>query len=269
MGIVTWASVKCELLPELRELFLVPAKELGDLIDFAYRLLRFRFGEELFIVNGACLAYILSRRSDEAQPLKDVLPAWTAIVGIAGGHILPRERVQAQEQDIRDLAQQFGLAMVPAIPGCRGGELLELLSRPSGEPYWRLRYKGGSQDLFFLTTLEKTPAYLTTIASVAGRHQYPAADIGVYIQPVHQGVGCHCEFMLPFDRRNGADRLRTREFFRDASLQLFRQGAYFSRPYGIWAGLVYNADAQTTIATRKVKGIFDPNNVMNPGKLCF
>jgi FAD/FMN-containing dehydrogenase len=62
---------------------------------------------------------------------------------------------------------------------------------------------------------------------------------------------------------------RVQELFRDASHRLFRQGAYFSRPYGIWADMVYNADAQTTIVTRKIKGIFDPNNVMNPGKLCF
>ena len=48
-----------------------------------------------------------------------------------------------------------------------------------------------------------------------------------------------------------------------------RQGAYFSRPYGIWANMVYKADARTTVVTQKVKDIFDPNNVMNPGKLCF
>jgi FAD/FMN-containing dehydrogenase len=33
--------------------------------------------------------------------------------------------------------------------------------------------------------------------------------------------------------------------------------------------MVYNADAGTRMATQKVKEIFDPNHVMNPGKLCF
>jgi FAD/FMN-containing dehydrogenase len=33
--------------------------------------------------------------------------------------------------------------------------------------------------------------------------------------------------------------------------------------------MVYNADARTMIVTQKIKDIFDPKNVMNPGKLCF
>jgi FAD/FMN-containing dehydrogenase len=269
MGIVTWASVKCEVFPEFRKLFFVPAQKLDEVIDFTYKLLKFRFGDEVFIVNNACLAYLLANDPDEAEALKATLPAWTVVVGIAGGQILARERVEAQEHDIRDIAQQFGLTIMPSVQGCRGGELLDLLSEPSQEPYWKLRYKGGAQEIFFLTTLDKTPDYVTTMYSAANEQQYPVPDIGVYIQPVHQGVGCHCEFILPFNQQDQAETLRTQELFRDASQRLFRQKAYFSRPYGIWADMVYNADARTTIVTRKVKDIFDPNHVMNPGKLCF
>ena len=201
--------------------------------------------------------------------MRDTLPAWTAVVGIAGGHILPRERVEAQENDIRDIAQQFGVKMVPALSGCRGSELQALILKSSTEPYWKLRYKGGSQEIFFLTTLDKTPGYVATMVSAASEHQYPTSDIGVYLQPVQQGVGCHCEFILPFNREEQAEMLKTQALFRDASHRLFRQKAFFSRPYGIWADMVYNADARATMVTQKVKEIFDPHNVMNPGKLCF
>ena len=269
MGIVTWASVKCEVSPEFRKLFFVPAERLEEVVDFTYRLLRFRFGDELFIVNNACLAYILAGDGDGAVSLKDTLPPWTVVVGITGGHILPRERVKAQEDDIRDIAQEFGLKMVPAIPGCRGGDLLELILGPSAEPYWKLRYKGGAQELFFLTTLDRTPGYVTAMHAAANEQQVPVPDIGVYLQPVHQGVGCHCEFILPFSRDSQAEMLRTGALFRDASRRLFNQNAFFSRPYGIWADMVYNADARTTIVTQKIKHIFDPNHIMNPGKLCF
>ncbi len=269
MGIVTWASVKCEVFAEYRKLFFIPADQLDDLLNFTYRLLKFRFGDELFIMNHTGLACILANEPDEVESLKDTLPPWAVIVGISGGHILPREKVEAQENDIRDIAQQFGVKMVPALSGCRSGELLALILKPSTEPYWKLRYKGGSQEIFFLTTLDKTPGFVATMVSAANEHRYPAPDIGVYLQPVHQGVGCHCEFMLPFKREGPAEMLKTQALFRDASFKLLRQGAFFSRPYGIWAEMVYNADARTTMVTQKIKEIFDPHNVMNPGKLCF
>jgi FAD/FMN-containing dehydrogenase len=47
------------------------------------------------------------------------------------------------------------------------------------------------------------------------------------------------------------------------------KGAFFSRPYGESAGMIINRDAATVGVLTKVKKIFDPNNVMNPGKLCF
>jgi FAD/FMN-containing dehydrogenase len=269
MGIVTWASVKCEVYPEFRKLFLVPAERLEDLIDFSHRLLRCRFGDELFIVNKACLACMLAPDADRVASLQGRLPPWTVVVGITGGQILPRERVEAREEDIREIAQQCGLEMVPAVPGCRCDDLLEKIVTPSAEPYWKLRAKGGMHELFFLTTLDKTPGYVETMHAAANEQHYAVPDMGVYIQPVHQGVGCHCEFIVPFDRGSQAEIQRAAALFRDASNRLFEQKAFFSRPYGNWADMVYNADAMTKHVTQKMKEIFDPNHVMNPGKLCF
>ena len=269
MGIVTWASVKCEVYPERRKLYFVPSENLESLIDFTYQLLKFRFGDELFIVNNTCLANILANQKTEIGSLKTTLPKWVVIVDICGGHILADERLTAQEDDIRDLAQQSGLQMVPALQDVRSDEMLDIILQPSPEPYWKLRYKGGSQEIFFLTTLDKSPHFVTTMFSAADDKQYPIPDIGVYLQPVHQGVGCHCEFILPFDRTNQAEIKKMQDLFREASRRLFKGGAYFSRPYGIWADMVYNEDARNTIVTRKIKEIFDPNNVLNPGKLCF
>ena len=62
---------------------------------------------------------------------------------------------------------------------------------------------------------------------------------------------------------------RIKELYTKASEELLQKGAYYSRPYGIWADMAFNRDAQTTTVLKKVKGIFDPNNVMNPGKLFF
>jgi FAD/FMN-containing dehydrogenase len=46
-------------------------------------------------------------------------------------------------------------------------------------------------------------------------------------------------------------------------------GAFFGRPYGAAVDLAFRRDAETTAALRNVKKIFDPNDIPNPGKLCF
>ncbi len=269
MGIATWASVKCEVLPQIHRLFFARSRRLDDLIDFVYKILRFRFADELMILNGPYLAPMLGDGPDEIKKLREKLPLWVVVVGIAGRSIMPEERVEYQEKDISEIAQQFGLQLVAEIPGARNSDVLKALNNPSKEPYWKCSSRGGFQDIFFLTTLNKTPGFVKTMYSVADAHGYTASDIGIYLQPIHQGTSCHCEFIIPYNPENPRETAEIRELFAEASQGLIKQGAFFSRPYGIWADMTYNRDAQTTILLKKIKSIFDPNNVMNPGKLCF
>ena len=269
MGIVSWASLKCELLPQIHKLFFVPSHKLNNLLNMAYAMLRIRFGDELLLLNNWNLAAMLGKDANQIKSLAEQLPQWMLIVGIAGRDTLPEEKVAYQEKDISEMAQKDGLQLLPAVPGASGDEVLQAMLNPSPEPYWKLRHKGGCQDIFFLTTLEKTPEFVSTMYNVAESFGYPTSEIGMYIQPVHQGASCHCEFDIAFDRNNPREVSRIKELYIKASEELLQKGAYYSRPYGIWADMAFNRDAQTTAVLKKIKGIFDPNNIMNPGKLCF
>jgi FAD/FMN-containing dehydrogenase len=269
MGIVTWASVKCEILPKVHKFFLIPADNLKDLIECAYRLLRVRLGDEFFVLNSANLASILSKDADEIHALKNRLPPWAIVMGIAGRDLFPEERVDFQEKDTRDIVQQSGLELLPAVSGITGGQVLSAILSLSNVTCWKLTYKGACQDIFFMTTLDKVPEFINTVFTAANTLRYPVSDIGIYLQPQHQGTSCHCEFNLPYDPGDKIETECVRELLETSSEALIRRGAYFSRPYGIWADMVYNRDARNREMIRTIKGIFDPGNILNPGKLCF
>ena len=50
---------------------------------------------------------------------------------------------------------------------------------------------------------------------------------------------------------------------------LFNMGAVFAGPYGSWSDLVYGRNVTLINVLKELKGVFDPNNIMNPDKLCF
>jgi len=269
MGIITCATVKCEILPQVHKMFVIKATNLSDLIDFSYKILKIRYGHEMFILNGADLAGMLAAKADAIRELKDKLPPWILVLGIAGLERLPEEKVKYQEKEIREIAKQYNLYLEPEIPGVDNQQLLDVISNPSKENYWKFNYKGGSQDIFFITTLNRTPEYVGIMQTVAQRYGYPVQDLGIYVQPLMQGVCCHCEFVIPFDPANQSEVARAQKMIDEASWELMRKEAFFSRPYGNWADMVYRTDMQSTEVLRKIKGIFDPRKVMNPGKLCF
>jgi hypothetical protein len=188
---------------------------------------------------------------------------------IAGYEYLPEKRVKGQIEDMTDIAQRIGLQIAKAIGKISAYELLTTVQHPSQEPYWKLRYKGACQDIFFLTIYDKLPALIDVMYNEADKAGYPTADIGIYLQPIVQGVNCHCEFNLFYAPDNLSQVARVKELANHAISSLMAKGAFFSRPYGENSRMIINRDAGTVEALRKVKSILDPDNVMNPGKLCF
>ncbi|HSW40363.1 MAG TPA: FAD-linked oxidase C-terminal domain-containing protein, partial [Acidobacteriota bacterium] len=135
--------------------------------------------------------------------------------------------------------------------------------------YWKLRMKGASQDIFYLTVNDGLKPQIAAVRDIADEAGYPTAEMGIYIQPVVQGTGCHCEFTFFYRPDNDIERDRVRKISADAVRNLLNRGAYFSRPYGENAGIIFNRDAAGVAMLRKFKKVFDPNNIMNPGKACF
>jgi len=269
MGIVTWASIKCRPLPKIKETYLVTSDKLETLIDFAYKILWKKLGEELFIANSLTLSAILNQNSTKIAEMADNLPPWILVYSIDGSGLMPQEKVDYQKADSLEVAQSFGLELKKVAGGARADDVQKIISRPSTEPYWKLRYRNACHDMLFLTTMDKTPGFVKKMYELAGDSKYPAGDMGIYIQPMAQGTNCHIEFNLMVDPKNIVLEEKVSHIDSEGCEALAHMGAFFSRPYGAWAKFAFGQDAQTVIALRKVKSIFDPNGIMNPGKLCF
>jgi FAD/FMN-containing dehydrogenase len=270
MGIVTWASARCEILPKLEEPFLVGTSQLDKIIEMAHWLVRLRLVNECFILNSISLAAIMAKKwPDDFRNIKESLPAWTIFYNLVGYDYFPEERVKGQVEDMTDLAQRVRLEPVQAIGRVSAVELLKTVQCPSEEPYWKLRFKGACQDIFFLTICDRLPELIRVMQDIANEAGYPGSEIGIYVQPMVQGSNLHCEFNLFYDPTNRRKSEQVKQLTCNAIRSLMDRGAFFSRPYGENTSTVMNRDAATVNALKKVKMILDPNNIMNPGKLCF
>jgi FAD/FMN-containing dehydrogenase len=188
---------------------------------------------------------------------------------LAGYEFYPEERVSAYIKEISELTQRLGLSPVKSAGSISAYEMMKTVQKPSTEPYWKLRYKGASEDIFFLTINDKIESMIKTMFDTAGTGGYAATDLGVYIQPVVQGTSVHCEFNLFYNPEDVAEVRSIANLSGTSTRALLNKGAFFSRPYGENTGLIVNRDAASVAILKKLKNIFDPNHIMNPGKVCW
>lgn len=269
MGIVTWASTRCELIPQLEQPYFVGSGNLAKLLEAIHWLVRLRLGNECFILNRNDVAALVAADGSTYAQLVAKLPAWILFFNLAAYEYLPERRMECQNQDVQDLMQRIGLQTEQSLAGIAAGEFLEAIRRPSAEPYWKLRQQGGCQDIFFVTTNAKIPGLVKVMSDMAEEAGFSAAGIGTYFQPIVQGTNCHCEFNLFYDPNSQIEAEIVRGLCSNAVQPLMNAGAFFSRPFGEAARQIMNRDAATVATLKKVKAIVDPVGILNPGKLCF
>ncbi|HUT84496.1 MAG TPA: FAD-binding oxidoreductase [Thermodesulfobacteriota bacterium] len=273
LGIVTWLNVKTEYLPKHQKPFFVPFNKIEDVIEPIYRIQRRHIGNECFVLNRMDFALLLAEDfKKDFEKLKDVLPPFTLIVVIAGAPRRPLERIAYEEDALQGIAAELLFQPGKTVGGIAGlgDTMIELLRTPqSADNYWKSRYKGPTQDIFFITTLNRVKEFYDRVYEKASVHGYPTQDIGMYIQPLERGRACHLEFSFPCDLTSPKEVEKVKQLYRELSEALISSGGFFSRPYGEWTDMVYRRASVYTWTLKEIKKIFDPKNILNPGKLCF
>ena len=276
MGVVTWTNLKIESIPRIDKVLFAPLDDLDYGIDFLYRILPRRIGQEVLLLNDVDLAALIAEEwSDDFERLRAELPPWTLVLVISGLIRRPEEKIAYEENflaeviknEFSDLRLEENL---PGFPGLRK-KMINILRKPwpRDKPYWKNRVKGACQNIFFHTRPNMVSDFISTVEDIAAEYGYPIDDIGMYIQPIEHNRACRPEFSFFYDPENEAETEVIAAMYKDICKILLNKGAVFTRPYGDLAPIVYEKAASYAAALKRLKKTFDPNNIMNPGNLCF
>ena len=275
LGIITWCIVKAEIKPAVNKSFFIPFTEAGPATQLIYRIQKGMIGSECLLLNNFNLAAILTEKwPQDFAYLRRHLPAWTLILILAGGWRYPEERIAYEEEALEKTVQELGLprpsTSLLGVPGLEKS-LPNMLRNawPERKIYWKFGFKGSCQDISFHTPMNRVQELNEFILQIAARNGYPIDEIGFYIQPLERGRVCQFECSLVYDPDDSKTREQAAKLYTGAAEALIEKGAFFTRPYGPIANMVYDKAASYTIALRKIKEWLDPKNIMGPGKLCF
>jgi FAD/FMN-containing dehydrogenase len=201
--------------------------------------------------------------------IRRVAPPWLLYVSLTATDFLPDQRMAWQRSDLTQLADQVGVHLVEnaGLSASRLGRRTQQLPTT----FYKDVPRGTHQEVFCLTQLSRVPELIEAARPVLARHRVgdgPDDDIvaGLYVQPTVQGSSCHFDFTL---FHSPGAKARAHALERELTETLILAGGFFSRPYGRWAKEAYARDSRIVPYLLKAKNLFDPNGVLNPGRLCF
>jgi FAD/FMN-containing dehydrogenase len=279
LGIVTKMNIKVEYLPRQRKLFLIPFDSFPEAMEPLRMIQRKELGLECFMLNAFNTASLLcsdwavpqefpavQKASQEFESLRASLPPWLLAVCINGGPRMPEGKIAYETEALESICAAANTAFY------EDGRLRDCLLAELLRPWGILKkfcYRGAVHNLSFKTTLSRFPDFQKTVMEFINTCNYPLQDVGVYVLPLERGRAYHCEVDFHCNPQDACETERVRALWHDVSECMIDEGAFFDRPYGAWADMVYRRAGSYTRKLQELKREIDPCNIMNPGQLCF
>jgi len=296
LGIVTWMVVRVLPQPTSKKVFFFPSSSIEKAIEIIRCVQKKELGLECFALNNFNMAawlisvteeqtlnlrkgeYIGSQATpvwpenqhQQFQELRKALPPWTTVICLSATGPIPDEKIAYQEIDLKEAVSEIGAFPEPTVGGVAALDTLVLdeLVLP-----WRMQkrygYRGSCHPIMFCSPPDRVADFHKTVSRVLQEFIYPPEDVGIYILPVERARAFYCSYDLHCSPDDPKERLYVSNIFDRLSEVLAGRGAFFDRPYGKWASMVYSRTGAYSEYLRKIKKEMDPNNMMNPGKLCF
>jgi hypothetical protein len=283
LGIMTKMCIQIHPVIRDKKIFFLTFQHLADALGPLAGIQRREIGLECFLINAFNLAALLADDWDvpDSFPapsvpssafvrMKEELPAWTMVIVVQGAPRHPEEKIAYEEEALREECERLNVHLTESIPGVPG--LARVMEAELLRPWSVLKKfncRGSVHDLNYAVPLKKVALMESVIKETCRSDGYDPAELGGYLLPVERGRAVHCEFDLHCDLSNRSEAATVKQVWLTASEALINRGAYFSRPYGPWAEMMYRRSGSYTRKLKEIKDEIDPNHIMNPGKLCF
>lgn len=263
LGIVTRASIKLKTAYETTQVLYIPAPSFEQVLPVLREIKRLDSPVEMFLADCVYLSGLLAETPEDFERLQKELPPVTVIMVLRA----EPEKTAYQAADLQDLAKasEFQLTdQLTAVPdACQ--KLLEEIEHPEG--YLRFRkHRGGYAVIPFICMARQVPLFNRAVTQIAQQFQYDPAAIGSLLLPVEPSR-VHFQYSFYYDPSDAKTHAKVRQLYQAASAALIKMGAFFSRPYGDWAGKVYEKSDAYKSMLKKIKKEVDPEKIMHPGRL--
>jgi len=257
LAIITRAILKLMALPDKREVLFIPFNSLADAIGAVPAILR----EGILPIGIEFMEDDIVRMVRESANIDLPLPGYPAyLIIILEGHT--EEEVLNTAKRVGAICQRYG-AVDTYIPA---GERARRRLLEAREKFYPTIKSAGLMELADIVVPRSCIAdFIARVKEISLKHDLPIIAYG------HAGDGnVH---LHPFGR--GIDRAEWNARLKSALHDLYQAGASFggaaSGEHGIGydkkAYLSTTVDKATLEAMKAIKHTFDPNNIMNPGKI--
>ena len=266
-----------------RKIFFLSFNGLADVIEPLKRIQRKQIGTECFLLNRFNMAVLLNDEwqvpdvfpsglspSHAFENFQAILPPWILVLCLNGSPRYPEEKIAYEEKALRKVGDELGLELKEALPGAEhAGDLIKQEIFYPWSILKKFNYRGSVHDLSFKSPLKRIADMEGVIYNLCDAYGYDRSAIGSYLLPMERGRAVHCEFDLHCDPKDRSETGMVKNLWLKASEALMNQGAFFDRPYGAWAEMVFRRSGNHTVKLKEIKREMDPRGILNPGKLCF